>query len=160
MHTLPPLSVEDTAQRQYAHLVDPVARDIADVKRPAEGWIRTLRKALGMSAPQLARRLGVSKAAVYQAERQEETGGVTLHYMERMAEALGGRFVYAIVPEESVEAVLRDQARAKARHLVGRAGGHMALERQALSETQMREETDRLAADLLRDRPADFWDLP
>ncbi len=117
-----------------------------------------MRKALGMSAPDLAKRLGVTKPAIYQAERKERDGGVTLGHMKRLAEAMGGKFVYAIVPDGQIEDILRDQARAKAGAVVRRASAHMALEKQSLSSEQMREEIERLADQLLRERPSDFWE--
>lgn len=151
--------VKDTAMRQYARLLDRAARQLAPLQSPKEGWIAIMRKALGMSAPELARRMGVTKAAIYQAERKEREGGVTLRHMEKLAEALGGRFVYAIVPDESVEDALRAQARKKAESIIKRASAHMALEMQPLTREQTREEIDRLAEELLRERPSDFWRL-
>ena len=150
--------VKEIAIRQYARLLDKAAQQFASIQAPKEGWIATMRKALGMSAPELARRVGVTKAAIYQAERKEREGGVTLQHMEKLAEALGGRFVYAIVPEGRVEDVLRSQARKKAESIVRRASAHMALEQQSLSSAQLREEIERLADELLRTRPADFWE--
>ncbi len=150
-------SVKDTAKRQYARTLNSAASQVADLKAPREGWISTMRKALGMSAPELAKRMGVTKPAIYQAERKERDGGVTLGHMERLAEAMGGKFVYAIVPDGQVEDILRDQARAKAEAVVRRASAQMALENQSLSSDQMREEIDRLAEQLLRERPSDFW---
>ena len=145
-------SVKDTAKRQYARTLNSAAS-----QAPREGWISTMRKALGMSAPELAKRMGVTKPAIYQAERKERDGGVTLGHMERLAEAMGGKFVYAIVPDGQVEDILRDQARAKAEAVVRRASAQMALEKQSLSSDQMREEIERLAEQLLRERPSDFW---
>ncbi|MEJ2125904.1 MAG: mobile mystery protein A [Alphaproteobacteria bacterium] len=151
--------VKDTAIRQYARLLDRAAQQLAELKAPKEGWIAIMRKALGMSAPELARRMGVTKAAIYQAERKERDGGVTLQHMEKLAKALGGRFVYAIVPESSMENVLRTQARKKAESIIRRASAHMALEKQSLTPAQTSEEIERLADELLRDRPSDFWEL-
>ena len=151
-------SVKDTARRQYARALNSAASQVAGLKAPREGWISTMRKALGMSAPELAKRLGVTKPAIYQAERKERDGGVTLGHMERLAEAMGGKFVYAIVPDGQIEDILRDQARAKAEAVVRRASAHMALEKQSLSAERMREEIDRLADQLLRERPSDFWE--
>ena len=151
-------SVKDTAKRQYSRILDQAARQLADLKAPPKGWISTMREALGMSAPELARRLGVTKPAIYQAERNERKGGVTLQHMEKLAEAMGGRFVYAIVPRESVESVLRAQAREKAEQIVRRASAHMALEKQSLSSKQTQSEIERLSDELLRERPSDFWD--
>ena len=149
--------VKNTAMRQYARLLDKAAQQLAGIKAPQEGWIALMRKALGMSAPELAHRMGVTKAAIYQAERKEREGGVTLQHMEKLAEAFGGRFVYAIVPDGSVDDIRRKQARRKVASIVGRASAHMALEKQSLTPAQMQDEIVRLAGELLRDPPSDFW---
>ena len=60
---------------------------------PGDGWIATIRKALGMSGAALARRLGVTRARVSQAERAEREGGITLKEMDEFAAAMGCRFV-------------------------------------------------------------------
>jgi transcriptional regulator with XRE-family HTH domain len=57
-----------------------------------------MRKALGMSGAQLARKMGVSRALVSQAESNEVSGNVTMKTMQTMAEAMGCRFVYAVLP--------------------------------------------------------------
>lgn len=152
-------SVKEAAKRQYARALNSAASQVAGLKTPREGWISTMRKALGMSAPALATRLRVTKPAIYQAERKERDGGVTLGHMERLAEAMGGKFVYAIVPDGQIEDILRDQARAKAEAVVKRASAHMALEKQSLSSEQMRAEIERLAEQILRERPSDFWEV-
>eukprot|EP00438_Fugacium_kawagutii_P014981 Skav233283 [mRNA] locus=scaffold7558:2923:3390:- [translate_table: standard] len=153
-------AVKSVIKRQYARLADQAAKTGRGIAAPPEGWIATLRKALGMSAPTLARRMGITKASIYQAERMERDGGVTLDRMERIAEALGGRFVYAIIPDESVDAMMQAQARLKAEAIVKRAGVHMALEKQALNAVQTEEEINRITEELLRDMPRDFWEAP
>ena len=152
-------NVKETARRQYARLLDQAAQDSIDLRAPKLGWIATMRKALGISAPQLAKRMGITKPAIYQAERKETQGGVTIKQMEKLAEAMGGRFVYAIVPETTVHAVLSEQARIKAEAIVKRASSHMALEKQSLSPDQMEQEIKQLADRLLVDHPSDFWEL-
>lgn len=151
-------SVRDTAIRQYARQLDGTAQQLTDISKPKEGWIATMRKALGMSAPELARRTGVTKPAIYQAERKERAGGISIKHMEKLAEAMGGRFIYAIVPEISVNDVLRSQAHKKAEQTIKRASAHMALEKQSLTPKQIEDEIERLAEELLRDRPSDFWE--
>ncbi len=111
-----------------------------------------------MSGPQLAKRAGITKAAIYQAERNERDGAITLSQMEKMAHALGGKFVYAIVPNGKVEDVIRAQALRKAEGLVQRASSHMALEQQSLPPEQTQTEIDRLADDLIRRMPTNFWE--
>ena len=151
---------KDVAIRQYRDKVSRAAQAVRQIGMPAEGWICTARKALGMSAAELARRLGRSRALVSNTEKAELDGGVTLKTMTRMAEAMGCRFVYAIVPEDGVEDVLAGQARRKARALVETSGRHMALEAQSLTPEQMEAEVERVARELLRDMPSDFWREP
>ncbi|MEM9370156.1 MAG: mobile mystery protein A [Pseudomonadota bacterium] len=150
--------VQDTAKRQAARFLDKAAEQLAGLKPPRGGWIATMRKTLGMTAPALARRAGVTKSAIYQAERHEREGGVTIKHMEKLAAALGGRIVYAIVPDGRVDDIRRAQARAKAEAIIKRASAHMALEKQALSASQLNDEIERLADDLMRDPPSDFWE--
>ena len=78
--------------------------------------------------------------------------------MEQFAEAMGCRFVYAIVPPEGrIENLVAAQARRKAAAIVGKASVHMALEKQALPERKNRAEVERLARELMEDPPPGFW---
>jgi len=118
-----------------------------------------LRKALGMSGAEVAARMGVSRGAVYQAERNEREGAITINQMQKLAEAMDGRFVYAIVPEGSVEDVIRAQAHRKAEARIRRVSAHMALEKQSLPSAQTRQRIEELADELVRDMPPDFWEV-
>ncbi len=154
------MSVKDTARKQYVQIVDSAAEQLAAFQRPAEGWLVSLRKALGMSGTRVAKRMGVTRSAIYQAERNEHEGAISISQMEKLAEALGGRFVYAIVPKGSVEDVIRAQAYRKAEARIRRAGAHMALESQSLSSEQTKRKIDELADQFMRHMPSDFWDGP
>lgn len=125
---------------------------------PPEGWIATVRKAFGMSGAQLARRMSLTRARVSHAERAEVAGGVTLKSMRIMAEAMGCRFVYAIVPERPLEDLIEAQARRKAKAVVSAASTHMALEDQALPASWQQAEIERLTAEFVRTPPRDLWD--
>ncbi len=152
------MTVKRLAAKQYRALADRAAPSGRQIERPAEGWIATVRKALGMSGADLARRLGVTRARVSQAERAEREGGITLKAMEDFAGAMGCRFVYAIVPAEGrIEDVVAAQARKKAEALVARASTHMALERQALPDRKNKAEVERVARALMEDPPPGFW---
>ena len=152
------MSVQKTNQKQYQGIVGHAALQLTDFRVPTEGWVATVRKALGMSGAQLARRLGVSRASVSQTEKKELSGSVTIKHMQNMAEALGCRFVYAIVPEGRIEDVIRDQATHKASKLVQRVSGHMALEKQSLPPEKARQEIEWLRDQLIRDMPRYFWE--
>ena len=152
------MSVQKTNQKQYQGIVGHAALQLTDFRVPTEGWVATVRKALGMSGAQLARRLGVSRASVSQTEKNEMSGSVTLKHMQKAANALGCRFVYAIVPDERIEDVICDQATRKATKLVQRVSGHMALESQSLPLEKTQAEIARLRDELMRDMPSDFWE--
>lgn len=150
------MTIKSVVRQQYQNLVD-AAAEYSGMRTPPEGWLRTVRKALGMSGPQLAKRMGVTRARVKQAEQAELSGGATLRSMQAAAKAMGCRFVYAIVPEKRIQDVIAAQARRKAEALVGRASTHMALESQALPDHRNAAEIERLSRDLARDMPPDFW---
>jgi predicted DNA-binding mobile mystery protein A len=83
-------------------------------RRPSEGWIRVVRDALGMTAFELGSRMGVSQPRISQLERAEREGTIQLWNLERAAQALHSTLVYALVPIEPLEEVVRRQARLKA----------------------------------------------
>ena len=156
------MSLQKTIQKQYQRIVNDAAMRFimpsGTMHNRPEGWIVTVRKALGMSGVQLARRMGITRAAISQREKAEPDGGVTLKQMQATAEALGCRFVYAIVPEKKVENVIRKQAQNKARTATKRASSHMALEKQSLTNQANEEIINDLAEDLVRNTPSNFWD--
>ena len=55
------MSVKTVTQQQYRSIVDNAAVSFIDHKMPPEGWLRTARKALGMSGAEVARKLGVTR---------------------------------------------------------------------------------------------------
>ena len=150
------MSVKSAAREQYRQIVDAAAGHSA-LQRPPEGWLRTVRKALGMSGAQVAKRMGLTRARVAQAEHAELGGGATLNSMQAAAEAMGCRFVYAVAPKTSIEAMIAAQAHKKASALVGAASTQMALESQTLADDKIARQTERLARDLAHEMPADFW---
>ena len=96
------MNVKNMAQQQYRSLANRAASQ-SNLQLPPEGWLRTVRMALGMSGPQLAKKMGVTRARVTQAEHNELTGAATLKSMQTAAEAMGCKFVYAVVPETTIE---------------------------------------------------------
>ena len=152
------MSIKTIITRQYREKLNQAALKFQSFGLPSEGWIRTARKALDMSAAQLGRRLGKTRALVSNTEKAELDGGVTLKTMRSMAEAVNCRFVYAFVPEESAETIIRRRAREKAKQRVMEASSHMALEQQTISQSQIEFEIERLAENILREQPGYLWD--
>jgi predicted DNA-binding mobile mystery protein A len=125
---------------------------------PRDGWIKTVREALGMSGTQLARRMGVDPAALSRLEAREVKGKVTLEYLQKAAEAMNSRLVYAIVPNESLTATVRQQAAKKARAILRRVGHTMALEAQGVDPDEAARQEAELLQRLLMELPRSLWD--
>lgn len=151
------MSIKKIVTAQYQSLVDRAVVSTRGLFVPKEGWIRTVRKALGMSGAQLARRLGVTRALVSNTERAELSGSVTIKAMQQMARAMDCQFVYAIVPDGAIQDKISQRAREKALAIVERTNKHMALEAQTLSKEQIDFEIRRLQQELVNELPSDLW---
>ncbi len=152
------MSIEKIVAKQYRDKVNQAVSQFDGFSMlPQEGWLRTVRTALGMSGPQLAKRLGVTKARISKAEQDEPSGSVTLKTMQAMAEAMDCKFVYAVVPKQDVEDIIKQRAIEKAKVQVKSASTQMALEAQALSKEQLEYEVERIAAQIVEKMPSDLW---
>ena len=133
-------------------------RPLAKSQRPPKGWVRAIRDALGMTTTQLARRIGVSQPRVVELEQSEVSGSITLHSLQRAAEALGCRVVYALVPEKPLEKTVRERAERVADQRASAVEHTMRLENQAVRDkSAARKLREQIIEDLSR-RPARLWD--
>lgn len=124
-------------------------------RAPSRGWIRAIRKALGMSTTQLAKRLGVRQPSVVDLERSEEKGTIAVATLRRVAEALDCTLVYALIPNQPLETMVRVRARALLRQRRQPIEHSMLLEDQDVAEPL----SDRQVEDVIRETsPRRFWD--
>jgi predicted DNA-binding mobile mystery protein A len=114
-------------QRQQ---LDAKLRVVPRTAVPRGGWIRTIRSALGMSAAQLGKRLGLTQQAVAKIERRERAGSITISRLAAVAEALNCDLSVVFRPKLSFEETVRAQATAKARAERDRILHTMRLEAQ------------------------------
>jgi predicted DNA-binding mobile mystery protein A len=125
--------------------------------QPVRGWIRAIREALGMTAEQLGKRLGVKQPSVVALEQSEAKGTIELATLRRVAEALDCTLVYALVPNKPLEQTVRDRARLFARRRLEPIEHSMALEDQKVA----RKQSEALIDEILREtNPRRFWDEP
>lgn len=115
-------------------------KPISQYERPASGWVKAIREALGMSAAQLAGRLGVSRQRIHDLEKAELHGGITLTSLRAAAEALDCTLVYALVPTSSLTAMVEKKARRVAQKDLAYIDQTMALEDQALPDEGFEEQ--------------------
>jgi predicted DNA-binding mobile mystery protein A len=135
-------------------------RPLAREARPPRGWIRAIRQALGMTTGQLAKRMGVPQPRVVEMERGEAAGKITVQTLERAAEALGCRLVYALVPIEPLGQTLEQRANRFAAQQLASVEQTMRLEAQEVKDKAARKNAHRHLVQKLLQRPARLWDVP
>lgn len=127
------------------------------LSRPRNGWIQAIRVALGMSATDLSRRLGVGPSSILRLEASELQGGVKLETLARVADALDCDFVYAFIPKQSLQISVKQRALAVVRRRLAGTQQSMALEKQALKQEVLERLMDSQAEDLMRTQKL-WWD--
>ena len=140
-------------------------RRFADLKpfasaavRPSRGWIRAIRDGLGMTTAQLARRMGVTQPRITELENGEASGKITLHSLERAAEAMNCRLVYAFVPMQPLTETIHERATSLASRQLASIEQTMRLENQSVTDKARHDEAlQRLVSELER-KPARLWD--
>ncbi len=146
------------ARRQLDRRLDAIRKASQLLDQPRGGWIVALRRALGMTQAHLADRMAVSRQAISQLEKREADGSVTLKALEQAAVALGGRLVYAVVPDRPLTDTLEEQALKVAARMTGSVRHTMRLEDQEPS-SDLDQRTRDLAQELLAS-PAGLWSMP
>lgn len=130
--------------------------DIGD--RPTLGWVKSIREALGMTMAQLALRLGVSAPRILKLEHAEAQGTITLKSLERAAEAMGCRLIYAIVPGKPLTEMVAERARLVARRRLGAVRHYMMLEDQAVDPVEDDVQLSDLARKLAEKAGSALWE--
>lgn len=132
-------------------------QNLDDLSRPPKGWLRAIREALGMTAQQLAERLQVSQPRVFAIEKAEADGSITLKTLERAAQALDCRLVYALVPRKPLEQLVEERARRIALRQLQIARHSMSLEAQSVDSTDEQAQLDQLTRRILERAGSELW---
>ena len=126
--------------------------------RPPRGWIKAIREALGMTTAQLGARIGVSQPRAVAIEKGEASGSITLDSLERAAQALDCRLVYALAPRKSLESLAYDRARTLAKKQLHSTSHTMELEDQSVDEADAVAQLDMLVQKLLERSGSALWE--
>jgi predicted DNA-binding mobile mystery protein A len=133
-------------------------RGLANTPRPRNGWIRAVRQALGMTQPQLAARLGLTRQTLDDLEKAEAAGKITLESLGRVAKALGCHLTYAIVPDAgSLAATCVKRAEEVADRQLKAVSHSMNLEAQGVAEKELAQQRKHLVDELLRGSGRKLW---
>jgi len=131
---------------------------LSDTERPSQGWLRTIRQALGMTTRQFARRLQLRQSTVVDSEMLEARKRISLAQLEKMAAALDCRVVYALIPKAPLSSVVDKQAELVATHEVERIAHSMALEDQGASQEFDASLIETTKRKLLGGKWSKLWD--
>ena len=125
-----------------------------------QGWIRTIRKALGMSINDLADRLDCKSSNITLLEKNEISSKIKLETLEKAAEAMNCRLVYAFIPQSgSLEEIIKTQAKLIAHRMVQKNNHSMKLEDQGISKEQMKQQVEDMYKKILDDASIKIWSL-
>lgn len=125
---------------------------------PPRGWIKAIRESLGMTARQLASRMGTAPSRVAAIEQAEVRGAVTVQTLRKAAAAMNCAFVYALVPIEPLDDIVRARAIEKAQDELARLNHTMRLENQALLKADLDAEHQRMVDQILSGQLRHLWD--
>ncbi len=67
-------------------------------KEPTNELLRAVRQSLGIPIKEITKEMGVGRSAVFDLEMNERKKTITLRSLDRMAEAMGCKVVYGVVP--------------------------------------------------------------
>jgi predicted DNA-binding mobile mystery protein A len=132
-------------------------RELGALEAPSDGWVRTLRQALGMTTEQLAARMGVTRQAVLQLEVAEQRRTATWTTLRKAANAMDCEVVYAVLPRGSLNQVLLRQGRKQAEKHVNRIAHSMKLDAHVVAPAEQERQVEELAAHLAAERSRGLW---
>ena len=127
---------------------------------PSKGWIREIREALGISAMQMSKWMGMSPQAYIHQESSERKGTLSLARLRRIAGVLGFHVVITLVPRGGgdLDTVLRTRARQVAERLVYEVERSMGLESQARDAATIEREIAERTEELIRTADSLIWE--
>ena len=111
-----------------------------------------------MTNVQLAKRMGKKAPQTIEGmQKSEVTETIQLGTLRKLAEAMGCRLVYAVVPPKSLAETRRDRARQIAERVIKRTAHSMRLEGQGISDEAERRQLENLIDQILADDPKALW---
>lgn len=133
-------------------------RSLEEARRPHRGWVRAVREGLGMTNVQLAKRMKKkAPQTIEDMQEAERTETIQLGTLRRLAEAMGCRLVYAVVPPKPLEEMQRDRARQLAERVIKQTAHSMRLEGQGISGEAEHRQLENLIEQILADNPKTLW---
>jgi predicted DNA-binding mobile mystery protein A len=137
-------------------------RKIAKIKKdgnPPEGWVYTIRMALGMSMRQLGKMVNITPQAVKDIETREKNGNITLASLEKIGKHLNMKLMYGFVLlDGSLQKLIDKRALEVAKMIVTKTSDSMKLEDQMVSPAMLKKSIKAKALEIKQKSPWLLWE--
>jgi predicted DNA-binding mobile mystery protein A len=136
-------------------------RKIAQIKdeNPPNGWIYSIRMALGMSMRQLGKLAEITPQGVKDIETREKNGNITLASLDQIGKKLNMKLVYGFVPlDGSLQKMIDKRVNDIATKIVARTANTMKLEDQAVSEAMLKKSIKAKAQEIKQKNLKTLWE--
>jgi len=136
-------------------------REIAKIKddNPPNGWIYTIRMALGMSMRQLGKLAEITPQGVKDIETREKSGNITLSSLEQIGKKLNMKLIYGFVPlDGSLQKMIDKRALDVATKIVARTANTMKLEDQPVSQAMLKKSIKAKAQEIKQKNLKSLWE--
>jgi len=136
-------------------------RKIARIKddSPPNGWIYSIRMALGMSMRQLGKLAEITPQGVKDIETREKNGNITLASLEQIGKKLNMKLVYGFVPlDGSLQKMIDKRAFELATKIVARTANTMKLEDQAVSQPMLKKSIKAKVQEIKQKNLKSLWE--
>jgi predicted DNA-binding mobile mystery protein A len=136
-------------------------RKIAQIKdeNPPNGWIYSIRMALGMSMRQLGKLAAITPQGVKDIETREKNGNITLASLDQIGKKLNMKLVYGFVPlDGSLQKMIDKRAIDIATKIVARTANTMKLEDQAVSQGMLKKSIKAKSQEIKQNNLKSLWE--
>ncbi len=136
-------------------------RKIARIKdeNPPNGWIYTIRMALGMSLRQLGKMANITPQGVKDIETREKNGNITISSLEQIGKQLNMKLVYGFIPlDGSLQRMIDKRAFELATKIVTRTSNSMKLEDQSISQPMLKKSIKAKAQEIKQKNLKSLWE--
>ena len=136
-------------------------RKIARIKdeNPPNGWIYTIRMALGMSLRQLGKMAIITPQGVKDIETREKNGNITISSLEQIGKQLNMKLVYGFIPlDGSLQRMIDKRAFELATKIVTRTSNSMKLEDQSISQPMLKKSIKAKAQEIKQKNLKSLWE--
>ena len=134
-------------------------KKVEDLSIPSTGWIKAIRKALGMSLRQLGEMMGITAQSVKEIEEREMNSTISLKVLKQFGRAMNMKLVYGFIPSgETLDDMISRRALDIAKEIVQRTSASMKLEDQENDPERIERAINEKARKIKDEMPKYLWD--